>query len=1352
MPCRSPYIFGGIALIFLISVINTVNAQFRRIGLREGISNNSITAIYQDNHGFMWLGTFDGLNRYDGHQFKIFKNKLNDSLSLPNNRITAIAEDGDHHLWVGTKRGPYRLDQKRWTFHPIFYLRMAGSIISKLTNPVNCFLKAADGSLFIGSAGAGLLLKDRAKDFAVQIPFYDHQQDKEPVYKYHIQAIIAMPNGEIQVFVQDHGIARYDSQTKKLMGIDRSIRQANCLFADRKGRLWLGNNNGLFQYQVENGKIIGYKAFTTLGSYPVVAITADQCGTIWIGTDGGGVARIDGDKGTIRRYSAGDGAEQLSSAAIYAIYADHADRKWIGTLRGGINLMDKMADRFAHVQRSPNARNTLSSNFILSFCEGDKDEIWIGTDGAGLTRWNRSTRTFTHYKHQDGVPHSISNDYVVRIERDRDGMLWIATYGGGMNRFDPQTKQFKFYPCYNTKRGHEDVNIWGLYQDKAGDIWVGTLSDGGLYRYNRVSDCFELFDDRLTNLLAFTEDDDGNLWAGDFHGLVKIDRVHKQHIWYPLGQTVRSIQATAGNQLWLATEGGGLKRFDKQTGACKTFSETDGLPENAVLNILEANNGNLWVSTFNGLSEFNPQKETFRNFYVADGLQSNQFNYNAALKLKSGELLFGGINGFNIFDPAHIKPLSVHAPTWITGIRVNNKPIETTDINWQGNSVSDIRTLDLSYDKAVLSVEFAALAYSFQDKINYAFYLEGWENNWNYVEHNRTANYGKLPPGKYTLHIRASDEDGKWNGQERLLQINVASPWWATTWAYLFYGCCLGGIVYQYSRYRRRSVELRYEVAKAKLEKEKEHELHEKKINFFTHVSHELRTPLTLIINPLQVLLSKNNVPDKDMLQTIFRNSKRLLSMVNQLLLFKKAASDEENLRIVQFDLRELCQEICACYKQQAQLAHISFALEMPDELDWVYADREKIEIILFNLLTNAFKFTPQGGTVRLMVKHIGQEICLSVEDSGCGIAEEQQQTLFTQFSRHGQSKQSGFGIGLYLSKKFAELHLGTLTYQNKDAGGVIFTLTLLAGKDHWANRLIYEDVAGKSMFLDELLAITTTEPDKPLYHPTVSEGVVDKRPFLMIVDDHQEIADYLFQCFEHDFTIHVYHQAEEALQSLKDKQPDVILCDVMMNGMDGLQFYQCLKEHRDYRHIPLIFLTASTSEENKLRGIALGAADYISKPFNHEHLHARIHAILKQRQQQTDAFYEDVTLARSTKISNDEARFLERCERLILENLYEEFTIKDMAANLGMSHSALYKKIKTISGRTANEFTRWVKLRKAAQTLLREEVNINEVTVIAGFNDVKYFREQFQKEFGMKPSAYAKRYRDAFQKKYQLG
>jgi len=1340
-------------LLFLMSIHYTLHAQLKNINLDNRISNNSITTIYQDSQGFMWFGTFDGLNRYDGYSVNVFKNDLQDSLSLPNNRISAILEDQYKHLWVGTKYGLYQLNQKKWQFSPFLYISKPADSLSvkKLTHPINCLLQGRHGGFFIGTAGEGLILLDKGKSTGMRIPVIDHGRKQ---YQFHVQALTSDVNGRIWCFLQNYGIARYDARRKALLVFDRTIGHANSLWADHHGYIWLGDDQGLHQYRLKNGMPQYVKRLALPNHSPILSLFEDKKGNLWVGSDGDGVYRIDGSSEKIYHYSAGDGPDQLSSGAVYAVFEDREERKWIGTLRGGVQLIDYTINRFAHIERylgSPGER--LSSNFILSFCEKNPDEIWIGTDGDGLNFWERKKNRFTHFKNDPRNKESLSNNYVVNlIKGDRED-IWIATYGGGINRFDPKTRRFKRYDCFNSRYHYNNNFVWALYKDAQGDIWAGTLSDGGLYRYNKQADRFELFDADLRNILTFCEDRNGRLWAGTFNSLVSIDRKTKKHVYYPIGYAVRAIKEDRDGHLWIGTEGGGLKLMDRSTGQVSTFSESDGLSENAVLGILESDQGKLWLSTFNGLSEFDPLEKSFRNFYQSDGLQSNQFNYNAAAKLSSGEMLFGGINGFNIFKPSEVKNLSTSPKALITDIRINNKSIEKAGIAYVGRNVSDIRQLDLPYDKSVVSIDFASLNYSFPDKVHYAFYLEGWEKDWNFVGQSRTANYGTLPPGRYLFHVKTTNIDGKWNGRQTLLSIRVSPPWWGSWWAYLIYGATLVSLIYSYFRFRRKALTLRYEMEKAMLEKENEHKLNEKKIAFFTHVSHEFRTPLTLIIDPLRQMLAHKQAYNEQALHTIFKNSRRLLSMVDQLLLFKQANNGLEKLKIVQLDLTELCTEVFQCYQQQAIQQEVDFHLETGENIELAYCDREKVEIMLFNLLTNAFKYTPKGGMINLSLDVDGPCFQIRIADSGCGIDPLLASTLFQEFTRDPKSQKSGFGIGLYLVKKFAELHQGTISFTNRPEGGTLFTLSLPRGKVHWGDRLIMEEIAGGSVFLEELMKDEQLCADQPVdvsLQNTLITPIIETKPTLWVIDDHKEIQEYLAQVFGDEYAICLFSDARSALGALQHQTPHIILCDVMMDDMDGITFCERLKTDKVWQHIPLILLTADTSEARQIKGIEFGADGYINKPFNSKLLAVKIKAVLKQKKRHEENVFERITLT-DQGVTEEDRLFISRCEELIEKHVNETFGIRDIASALNMSHSTFYKKIKQISGRSAAEFMRFIKIRKAAKALVSEDININQASLIAGFTDIKYFREQFQKEFGLTPSAYVKRYRKQFQKRYQL-
>lgn len=862
-----------------------------------------------------------------------------------------------------------------------------------------------------------------------------------------------------------------------------------------------------------------------------------------------------------------------------------------------MNIIDSRQNPFE--QHSFNGRTV--DNFILSFCEAKDGDVWIGTDGGGIKRWNRANNTFRDYHHNPAVSSSLSSNFITGMLEDSRGELWVTTWFGGINRYNKNGDLFTHYTCFNPFTQAEERNVWLVYEDAQKRLWASTTNNGTLYLFDPARNTFDLFDKELVNIQSLTEDSKGNLWGGNYTSLIKIDRENKKHHIYPIGNTVRAIHEDRNGHLWVGTEGGGLLQFDAATGRFTRFTEADGLPGNTILRLLEDDKGYLWLSSFNGLARFDPVKHTSRNFSHSDGLQSNQFAFNAALKLRSGEFMFGGIKGFNIFHPDSVYERNNFSPVFLTAIRINNTPAEQQENYIISRSFDDIKELRIPYNKAAVSLDFVALEYTSPDKISYSYLLEGWDKGWNDAGQSRTANYTRLQEGTYTFKLKVTNADGRWGEEIHLLKITVLPPWFRTIWAYMAYLALISAVVHLVIQYRARQERLKYEIRLAHLQSEKEKEINEKKLSFFTNISHEFRTPLTLIINPLKEL------KDNAKLGVVYRNARRLLSLVDQLLLFRRADNDE--LKITRLDIVALCQEVFLCFSQQAEIRNIQYDfITSEDEIE-VYADFEKMEIALFNLLSNAFKFTPDGGKISCQVSHQGEEVEIIMKDSGTGISETMGNKIFEKFQQ-GENNSSGFGIGLYLVRHFIENHKGTITYSSKIDEGTTFFIHLKTGTAHLDTSLLREEPVRKSAILEELVEDVYT---KPVKQAATEEMVTEKRSILLI-DDNTEIRNYLRELFADSYIIYEADNGTDGFDAVMKYMPDLVISDVQMEGIDGIELCRKIKESDIVNHVPVILLTSSSADETRLKGIQGGADDYITKPFDATLLQVKVQTIIRNR------------------------------------------------------------------------------------------------------------------------------------------
>ncbi|MDF2192767.1 two-component regulator propeller domain-containing protein [Paraflavitalea sp. CAU 1676] len=1393
-------LLSRIVLVFtlLITSLSTFPADTMRIarmGIEKGLSNNSVRCIFQDHNGFLWFGTYDGLNRYDGYEFRIFRNSLEDSNSLPHNFIYAINEDNDHNIWVGTGQGIGIYSNITGRFKPAFYKQAASGERLRISSNVNSIAVDREGAVYIGTNGGGLMAQSKGESEARQISI---QRNGRATSWFNVVSVKVDRNDKVWLFIAAIGLCYFDKAQQKIIPVLEKLDKASCIEPDRDGNIWIGSTMGVYRYSVASDslQLMYTEEDSQLLSNSIFSLAIAADGKLWIGTKSGGLTIADTRKHTVQHVRPGDEPWQLSAETVSAIFEDREGRKWMGSLNGGINIIAPTPSFFRTYAHEPFNPNSLVSNFAACFLQENPDKIWIGTDGGGISTWDRAANRFYHYRHEPGRPGTLSHNQVSSILKDRSGNIWISTFGGGINRFNAATRTFQQYPCINTQTGVENVNVWVMYEDSQHRLWATTFGDGSLYYYDPASDRFEVFSQEIKDLLSIFEDRQGTLWGGTAHDLIRIDRAGKKHIRYEIGKPVRAIYEDKPGNCWLGAEGGGLILFDRHSGQLrKRYTVNDGLANNAVLNILEDKQGNLWMSTFYGLSQFNVAKGVFTNYFQDDGLQSNQFLYAAALKLSSGEMLFGGIHGFNIFNPQLVSATRKAAPVLLTRIRINNLPLSQAGQYIRTTEDGRIRSIEMPYSDGALSVDFAALEFAAPYKISYAYFLEGWDKDWNYSGKLRTATYTKLNEGKYTLRIKATDASGAWTGNEFRMLVTVLPPWYRSWWAYGLYAALVISAIILYQRYRANQSRLHYEVALAKanaskekaererteavlqtqaaeraMEKvvtEKEQEINDRRLAFFTNISHEFRTPISLIINPIKELLLQPDAKKKDLtgLRLVYRNARRLLSLVDQLLLFRKAEAGADRLRIVKLDLVALCREVYLAFEQHALAANIQYQFQPAVDHLEIYADREKLEIAFFNLLSNAFKYTPPGGTITVTVKDGADAALASVQDTGYGIPADVGDKLFDRFyqvQKRGVPVKAGFGIGLFLVRHFVESLQGKIWYKSEEGKGSTFYIELLKGRTHFGDELIVDDQPAEPTIFKELVeekntaveveskgvaAVAPTDAAKvPVQRSKAQEldALLNEKKSILLVDDDGQVRGYLAQLFADKFVV---YQADNALDGLKlagQHVPDIIISDVNMDGMTGIEFCTAMKDDAGLSHIPIILLTGNEAQETKLEGLEGGADDYIMKPFDNELLMARVLNILKSRTSLQKYFFNEVTLGKTTyKVAPEYQRFLDNCIAVVEAHLDNpDFGIKMLATELNMGQSNLYKKVKSISGQSPSAFIRFIRLRKVAKTLIETNYNINEAAFDAGFNDMKYFREQFFKLFGMRPSEYVKAYR----------
>ncbi|MEN2413168.1 two-component regulator propeller domain-containing protein [Flavobacterium mesophilum] len=1309
------------------------------LDISDGLSNNSVTTIFQDSEGYIWFGTYDGLNRYDGYNFKVFRNRINDKKSLSFNAIYNIEGDSRKNIWVGGANGISIYNKSTATFQPAEYF--SGNKKKILNDIIHQMRSVSENLFLIASQSLGLVSFENGSFIGKQIPL-KALENKININNYDAIAIQEdKKNNHSWVYVRNVGICSYSYSAKTLKAVFSLSKEVKSMKLASDGNLWLGTDEGLFLFNTKTG-IISDNYFSNKCS--VTDLLVDKKKELWITTDGCGIYKVIGTNKKAISFNTVNENQLAKSNSVWSLYEDKGGNKWFGSLRGGISMLSNTPKYFKSIRY--NAKNP-AENFILSFCEDEKKNLWVGTDGAGLKYWNRKTNSYINYGNK------LSSPFITGIIRDNNNEIWLSTWAGGVNKINPANNSVTQYSCFNPFTKQIEKNIWFVYKDSKANIWASATNEGSLYLFDRTKNSFVLFDKSVTNLQCLTETSDGKLWGGNYTSLFSIEKNTRKITKVSIGNPIRCIHEDKDKNLWLGTQEGGLLLFDRKNNTFKRLTSDDGLPSNTILRLLEDKEGNLWMSTYNGVCRFDKKRQTFRNFSVNDGLQSNQFSFNAGIELSTGEFLFGGINGFNIFFPEAIKGYNQKNNLLLSDFSVNNQSIEESKVE-----VSDsgkMKEVRLDYDQTALSLEFVAIDYNNADKINYAYFLEGWDEQWNYVGQARKANYSRLPEGKYTFKVKTTNFKGGWNKEVSLVSIQVLPPWYRTWWAYTLYLFAIAGALFVYLDYQKNKEKLKYKVKIAELESKKEKEIAEKQSSMFTYISHEFRTPLSLIINPLKKAVQKERVENGSSgsdLAIAHRNARRLLSLVDQLLLFRKAENDADSLRLSPINVNKLCNEVYQCFVNQAKDKNINYNFDIPQNEIEIIGDYEKIEISLFNLMSNAFKYTPIGGEINLRLTESNAEVEMEISDSGEGIDKGDIEVIFEKFKQINSkvSIGTGFGIGLFIVKYFVDKHKGKVSCSSEIGKGSIFKLTFLKGSDHFENAVITNDVQVRSQLFDELIIDDAEEnntANNQVAETDFQKVMLTEKRTVLIIDDNDDIRNYLIKMFSENYMVYSAENGEEGLKLTKKHMPDLVISDITMEQMDGLELCRKIKESNDLSHIPVILLTASKNPETHLQGINDAADDYIMKPFDDDILVARVESLLKNRSNLRTYFLDSITLKENTQKVPAEYQFiLKKCIDIVEANIHKkDFTIKTFAQEMGMSHRTLYTKIKIISGQTLNAFIRSLRIRRAAMLMLTEDMNIAQASAEVGFEDPKYFRQQFVKLFGMTPSEYIKKYKSSF-------
>jgi len=1350
------FIFGWVVSVFALPP----SYSFLRIKNSDGLVNNQTTCIFKDSRGFMWFGTSSGLSRFDGSNFKNYIHIEEDSTSLIDNFIQNIQEDATGNLWIKTRWYYTIYDFKNEAFIKFnHFLQKKG-----INEPIEDVYIDKNKKIWYKTQGykhfqyfdtnKRKLIDPFSNGSVDDIELADFYHDGKNYYNIYTSGIIECFNGNNFNLM---------FRNKDLQGKLGNDSVSTLIFVDKESDIWVyGAKNGIYLYQTNTKRWQHFTTETTdlqLSNNITTKIAQDKNGNIWIGTDHGGLDIINKYTKTVQPlYYKPDVPNSISQNSITDIFVDNIGIIWIGTYKEGICYYHESIYKFAHYQNFISDKNSLPYNDVNCFAEDANGNLWIGTNGGGLIYFDRAKNTFTTFKHEASNPNSLSNNVIVNILIDNTGLLWIGTYTGGLSVFDG--KKFKNFTVSNQdKNGLKSNSIWTLVQDKNNRIWMGTLG-GGISVYDKENEAFitipnqggiQLPTDFVSHIHLLRS---GDLFIGTAKGIVFYNMKENRFCYNLLKNSDKPFNISNDNVLdvfedsrgllWVGTREG-LSVLNPQTDFVKLFKKKDGLAEDIFNCIQEDDYGALWLSKSSGLSQLIVKQQdgeylfSINNFTESDGLQGREFNVNASCKTRNGELIFGGPNGFNLFQPQDIKQDTISPKIVLTDFQIFNQSIKAGE--WVEkkvilqNSITVTKKIKIKHSLNVFSIEFAALNTFNNEKIRYRYILEGFNEKWIDADDNvRKVTYTNLNSGTYIFKVQASNTDGVWNEEYASLQIVILPPLYKTSFAYILYiSLFIGGLIY--FRYTMLNKErAKFNIEQERLQAKRNHELDEVKFRFLTNVSHEFRTPLTLILTPLDKLLKTIKEPsDQKLLKIIERNAQQLLNLVNQLLDFRKLELYGLRFNPSFGDIISFLTEVCDNFTESFQRKNINFEFVSTIKSLNCQFDHEKIQRIVMNLLSNALKFTPEKGSVSLTFEVVSdapnkQTMQIKVIDSGLGIKENEREKIFERFyqSKNAESLGgAGSGIGLNLAREMVLLHNGTISVESQLGKGSVFTVSL---------PIIHEEAVSK-----EEKAITLVQ--QTIEHEEI-EAEIEKygqRQSVVLVEDNIDFRTFMKDTLQERYTVYEAGNGQDGYELIHKKLPDLIISDIMMPGTDGLAMCSQLKSDLRTSHIPLIMLTARTADEDKIKGLEIGADDYITKPFKMDLLLLRIQNLMDKRSEMQKQFQKKMEINPSEiEISSIDEKLINKALALVEKNIADaDFSVEDLSRELGMSRVYLYKKLMAITGKSPIEFIRIIRLKRGEQLLIKSQKTISEIAYEVGFNNPRYFSKYFKEEYGMLPSEY---------------
>ena len=1341
--------------------------RFKHLTNNDGLSQNLVLSIAQDKAGFMWFGTKDGLNKYDGYQFNVFQNEPNNPNSISSNYISALFTDNNGKLWIGTENGIVNVYNTVSQSFQRISLPLNNSK-SKNTDGINTIAQNKTGDIWIGTNGSGIF----------KIPFLNQQFDLTKIKQYHhdssgkynlcsniIKKIVVDDAGIIWIGTYK-GLNRMDPKTAAISSFYFDIKHPNALAGDAdfsvsaiskadKNYLWLGTRTGLVKFNTVDNSFKVFPHHLSVFRYgwgEINEITQDKQGVLWLATPGE-LMRF--DTKTLKYESVKNDPlkpESISYNSISSLFLDRTNILWIGTSGMGIDYYDPKANKFGILKRKSTTNSRVTGFSIRAILEESERYVWISAEV--LYRWDRKTGELKSFETSSTKLNAFGNTSVWSMIKSADGNLWFASTEG-LFAYDPKTEKAKqFFHHKNNKNGIKHKGVAAVFEDKNGFIWIVTdnfLSkmvdrEKGLFKHYNIP--------QHTSIIrcSIYEDNKNQLWLGTKNGLLVFDK--NKELFYSYQNNPEIPNSLSNNQvnaifpdpvkpegfLWIGTSGG-LNLFDIGKQSFTHFTQKEGLPNNVIYGILSDSQDNLWLSTNKGISKYNLKTKKIRNYDVEDGLQSNEFNTCAAFKSLNGELFFGGINGLNYFFPDQINDNPFQPPIGITSIKVYRQSKKKNE----GAEIKDLRInpnekITFTHNDEIIIFEFAALDFTAPVKNKYAYILEDFNENWIYLDNSRTATFTHLPSGNYTLKVKGSNNDGVWNEEGTAISFKVL-PHWSGTWlAIAFYMLLFLLLMYFIRKYEMKRIAMKNDLLLEQKEYNTLKGLDQLKSRFFANISHEFRTPLTLISGYAENLMEAlpTNYSKKQVI-SIDQNAKTLLKLINELLDISKLEAGKMPLSLTQQNIVLFLKNLFFSVESFTEKRNISLNFISDEKEIQAVFDSEKMEKIIMNIVSNALKFTSENGEITLTIQRKNTEyLSICICDTGIGIEEEAISNIFNRFYQADNSDTrlyEGTGIGLALVKELVELHDGTVkAFRNEELtgqNGTTISIELPIGP---VSEINIENTPGTAHQTLESLKL----------HKKTSLQIPDikfDKKIIVLVEDNVPIRTFIKNLLQPTYKIVEANNGEEGIEHAKKVIPDLVITDVMMPKLDGISMVRVLRDDEKTSHIPIIILSGKATLEDKLEGLETGIEAYLTKPFSVKELQLIINNLIQQREQLRKKYQNKFVVASDQiPLTSVDQQFLEKAIQHIKDNLENvDFSVEHLADKMCLSLSQLHRKLQALLDQAPGQLIRNIRLQRAAELIKQNAGSLADICYQTGFNDQTYFSRAFKNQFGCSPSAYKK-------------